>query len=74
MARGAVQAGDALTLRAADEMRLDGAFVSGGGEAMGGVTSSDAKGDFAFQHLNPGRLRLVIERKGFAPFTSVELG
>jgi protocatechuate 3,4-dioxygenase beta subunit len=61
-----------LTLRSADE-RFDGAFVSGGGEAMGGVTSSDAKGDFAFQHLNPGRLRLGIERKGFAPFPSIEV-
>src|SRR4029077_3805039 len=35
--------------------------------------TSDAKGSFAFQHLNPGRFRLRVKRKGFAPFALPEI-
>jgi protocatechuate 3,4-dioxygenase beta subunit len=60
-----------LTLRSTDE-RSDGMFISASGRPVAGTTS-DAKGSFAFQNLNPGRLRLGIERKGFAPFSPIEI-
>jgi protocatechuate 3,4-dioxygenase beta subunit len=59
-----------LSLRSTEE-RSDGLFI-GDGRIVAGTTS-DAKGSFAFQNLNPGRFRLEIESKGFAPFSPVEV-
>jgi protocatechuate 3,4-dioxygenase beta subunit len=61
-----------LTLQARQE-GSEGLFFFEDGPAVAAATT-DSQGSFAFQHLNPGRLRLRIERKeGFAPFAPVEV-
>jgi protocatechuate 3,4-dioxygenase beta subunit len=60
-----------LTLESPNEGR-EGDLISMRGHEVARA-ATDAQGSFAFQHLNPGRLSLRIEHKGFAPFTPVEV-
>ncbi len=63
--------GAELTLDPANEGMLDGHIINFQGSVS--QATSNAKGSFVFQHLNPGRFRLRVTRKGFAPFVLPEI-
>ena len=63
--------GAELTLDPGNEGMLDGHIVNFQGSVA--QITSDPQGGFAFQHLNPGRFRLRVKRKGFAPFALPEI-
>ncbi len=60
-----------LKLRSREE-EPEELFLSEGGREVAGTTT-DSQGSFTFEHLNPGRLRLRIEREGFVPFAPADV-
>jgi protocatechuate 3,4-dioxygenase beta subunit len=64
--------GAELVLMPANEGILGQQIFIGDGETVAQATSNP-EGRFELQHLNPGRFRLRVERKGFAPFALPEI-